>query len=107
MRRALADFRPEIRHPLGRQTAAQIQIGTEHGFLYVMSSVTGVGDYQRVRERAISLTMFSRTFAVIAMEDLISAREAVGHEKDLLAVKELRAIAAIRAKQRSRSDEKL
>lgn len=106
MCRALADFRPEIQHPLGRQTAAQIQIGTEHGFLHVVSSVSGVGDFHRVRKQAIRVSMFGRTFAVTSIDDLVAAKEAVGRDKDLLAVKELRAIAAKRAEQQSAADEK-
>jgi hypothetical protein len=42
------------------------------------------------------MPLFGRTYAVISIEDLIIAKEAVGREKDLLAVKELRAIAAKR-----------
>lgn len=51
--------------------------------------------------------MFGRTFAVTSIDDLIAAKEAVGRDKDLLAVKELRAIAAKRAEQQSAADEKL
>jgi predicted nucleotidyltransferase len=40
--------------------------------------------------------VFGRKCAIISLEDLIAAKEAVGREKDLLAVKELRAIAAKR-----------
>ncbi len=40
-----------------------------------------------------------RTYRIISLEDLIVAKEAVGREKDLLAVKELRAIAAKRAQK--------
>jgi predicted nucleotidyltransferase len=107
IRSALADLKPMDRHPLGRQSLANLQIGTECGFIDIFPAVLGVGDYKRVRERAIVVTMFGRAFAVISMDDLIAAKEAVGREKDLLAVKELRAIAAIRAKQRSGFDEKI
>lgn len=37
--------------------------------------------------------------ASTSLEDLIAAKEAVGREKDLLAVKELRAIGAIRKRK--------
>ena len=62
----------------------------------ILSSILGVGDYERLRQQAIEMLLFERTYAVILIEDLIIAKEAVGREKDLLAVKELRAIPAKR-----------
>lgn len=38
------------------------------------------------------LILFGRRCRVISMDDLIRAKEALGREKDLLAVKELKAI---------------
>ncbi len=38
--------------------------------------------------------MFGRACHVISLDDLIRAKETLGREKDLLAVKELRAIRA-------------
>lgn len=42
------------------------------------------------------IPLFGHDCAVISLPDLITAKEALGREKDLLAVKELRAIAAKR-----------
>jgi hypothetical protein len=39
------------------------------------------------------MELFGRRCRVISLEDLIRAKEALGREKDLLAAKELRAIA--------------
>lgn len=69
------------------------------GILDVLSSVKGVGDFARLRRNAINVTLFGRSCPLISLEDLIAAKEAVGREKDLLAVKELRAIAAKRAQR--------
>jgi hypothetical protein len=45
-----------------------------------------------VRAAAIEIELFGRHCRVISLEDLIQAKEALGRDKDLLAVKELRAI---------------
>ena len=46
------------------------------------------------------LAVEGRNYAVMALEDLIAAKEALGREKDLLTAKELRAIAAKRREQK-------
>ena len=57
-----------------------------------MSSISGVGDFQRVRAGSAEIELFGRPCRVISLDDLIRAKEAVGREKDLLTVKELRTI---------------
>jgi predicted nucleotidyltransferase len=60
--------------------------------------VLGVGDFAKLKERSVEVPMFGRKCAVISLEDLIAAKEALGREKDLLVVKELRAIVAKRVR---------
>jgi hypothetical protein len=55
-------------------------------------AILGVGDFERVRAASIEIELFGRHCRVISLEDLIRAKETLGREKDLLAVKELRAI---------------
>jgi len=62
----------------------------------VLTSVLGVGDFERLGRSAAEVVVFGRKCRLISVEDLIRAKEAVGREKDLLAAKELRAIAAKR-----------
>jgi hypothetical protein len=73
-----------------------LYLETDAGIVDVLTSVLGVGDYSRLRAHSVPITLFGRICQVISLEDLIAAKEAVGREKDLLAVKELRAIAAKR-----------
>ena len=73
-----------------------LYLRTDGGTLDVLSSVLGVGDFDRLKAQAVEAIVFGRKCAIISLEDLIAAKEAVGREKDLLAVKELRAIAAKR-----------
>lgn len=69
-----------------------LYLQTDLGPLDLMSSITGVGDYARVAAGSIEIELFGRRVRVIGLEDLILAKLALGREKDLLAVKELRAI---------------
>lgn len=76
---------------------ANLYLETAAGILDAHSNVLGIGDYAQLRRSADVISFFGRRCPIISLEDLITAKEAVGREKDLLAVKELRAIAAKRA----------
>jgi hypothetical protein len=78
---------------------SNLYLETDAGILDILSSVKGVGGFAALRENAVTVSLFGRSCPVISLEDLIAAKEAVGREKDLLAVKELRAIAAKRARR--------
>ena len=69
-----------------------LYLQTDLGPLDLKSEITGVGNFERVASRAIEVTLFGHRVRVISLEDLITAKEALGREKDLLAAKELRAI---------------
>ena len=109
IRAALADLNPIHRitqrklsfleHPAPGQPLVNLYLETDGGTIDILSSVLGVGDFGRLKERAVEASIFGRKCAIISLEDLIVAKEAVGREKDLLAVKELRAIAAKRAQK--------
>jgi predicted nucleotidyltransferase len=106
IRRAFADINPVHRqthrllsfleHPAPGQPLVNLYLRTDKGVIDILSSILGIGDFDRLRSSAVEMPMFGRTYPVISLEDLITAKEAVGREKDLLAVKELRAIAAKR-----------
>jgi len=72
---------------------------TDVGVIDILSTVLGIGDFARLRLSAEEFEIDGRVFHVIALEDLIIAKQAMGREKDLLAVKELRAIAAKRKRR--------
>ncbi len=104
LRTVLADLHPVHRithqkisfldHPAPGATVANLYLETDAGIVDVLSNVLGVGDYSRLRRTAVEIPLFGRICPVISLEDLIAAKEAIGREKDLLAVKELKAIAA-------------
>jgi predicted nucleotidyltransferase len=73
-----------------------LYLRTDWGVIDILSDVLGVGDFARLKARAETFTLGGKSCRVIALDDLIRAKEALGREKDLLAAKELRAIAAMR-----------
>ena len=106
LRTILADWHPK--HRLTPQKLSFLEfptqgpvenlyLETDFGVVDILSSVLGVGDFARLRESAEAFAIGGRTYQVISLEDLIVAKEAVGREKDLLAAKELRAIAVQRS----------
>jgi len=106
LRQALAEWNPKHRmtpqklsfltFPPAGQPLNNLYLQTDHGVLDVISSVLGVGDFERLRREAEVLEVDGQQYRVISLGDLIAAKEAMGREKDLLTAKELRAIAAKR-----------
>ncbi len=74
-----------------------LYLETDHGIIDILSSVMGVGDFQRLRSTAEVLEIQGRKYPVISLEDLITAKEACGRDKDIMAAKELRVIAEKRS----------
>jgi predicted nucleotidyltransferase len=115
LRITLADWNPKHRMTPQRLSFLEfpktgevknLYLETDQGIVDILSDVLGIGDFYRLREAAEIFEIGGRRYQVISLEDLIVAKEAVGRDKDLLAAKELRAIAAKRAEQGSGSDEK-
>lgn len=108
IRQALADLKPVHRqthrrlsfldYPPAGQPVNNLYLETEQGIIDILSDVLGVGDFRRLRERAKIVPLFGHSVAVISLEDLIAAKEAVGREKDKLTANELRCIAEMQGK---------
>jgi hypothetical protein len=102
LRSAFAGLHPTHRHtpqrlsfldnPAPGVAVKDLYLQTDLGPLDLMTSITGLGDYERVASRSVEAELFGNRVRVIGIEDLIAAKEALGREKDLLAAKELRAI---------------
>lgn len=111
LRDALRDLRPAHRltpqklsfldNPGPGVEVNNLYLRTELGPVDVLSSILGIGGYERVRADSIEVELFGRLCRVISLDDLIRAKEALGREKDLLAVKELKAIREKQARSRS------
>jgi predicted nucleotidyltransferase len=106
LRQALGDWNPRHRmtpqklpfllYPRAGEAVNNLYLQTDMGMVDILTSIKGVGDFQRLNTTAEVLEVDGHTVRVISLADLITAKEAMGREKDLLTVKELRAIAAKR-----------
>jgi len=106
LRRALANWNPTHRmtpqqlsfllRPREGERVNNLYLQTDMGMLDVLSSIKGVGDFQRLMEKAETVEVDGQNVRVISLEDLITAKEAMGRDRDRIVAKELRAIAAKR-----------
>jgi predicted nucleotidyltransferase len=76
-----------------------LYLETELGSVDVLTSILGIGDFERVRASSIEIELFGRRCRVMSLEDLIQAKEALGREKDLLSARELRALREKKSQQ--------
>ncbi len=106
LRQALGDWNPRHRmtpqklsfllYPPAGEMINNLYLQTDMGMVDILTSIKGVGDYARLNATAEELEVDGQKVRVISLGDLITAKEAMGREKDLLTAKELRAIAAKR-----------
>ncbi len=106
LRQALAEWDPRHRLtpellsflslPPPGEPVNNLHLETSVGVLDILSSVLGVGDFERLKRNAERLEVDGRTCWVISLPDLILAKEAMGRGKDRLTAAELRVIAAKR-----------
>jgi hypothetical protein len=75
-----------------------LYLWTEIGPVDILGSIMGIGEFESVQADSIEVDLFGRRCRVISLDGLIRAKEALGREKDLLAVKELKAIREKQAK---------
>ena len=102
LRSALAEWNPRHRltpqrlsflsFPPPGERLENIYLETDVGVVDILSSVLGVGDFERIKSKAEKLKVGGRTIRVIALEDLIAAKEAMGRDKDRMTALELRII---------------
>lgn len=103
LREAFRDLKPRYRLPSPKLSFLDnpepgvalndLHLETDLGPIDLFGSVKGVGDFKSVRAASIDIELFGRRCRVISTEALIQSKEAMGRGKDMIAVKELRAIA--------------
>jgi hypothetical protein len=69
-----------------------LYLQTDLGRLDCLSEVAGIGDYEAVLKNSIPHQSSYGDFRILHLDALIAAKEAVGRERDLVAVRLLRAI---------------
>jgi hypothetical protein len=73
-----------------------IYLETDQGVLDIISNISGVGDFERIKSQAIEVPLFGSICKVISIEDLIKAKEYLGRPKDKIVVYELKQILNLR-----------
>lgn len=68
---------------------------TREGFLDVLDTVKGVGDYQKCLARSIEISGFDIRFRILDLPSLIDAKRAAGRPRDLDQIPELEALLAL------------
>lgn len=81
-----------IEIPKSTDNINNLYLETDLGALDILSQITGVGDFEKVKSNAINIKLFGQTCKVISIDDLIDAKKAIGRNKDLLVVEELEEI---------------
>lgn len=69
-----------------------LYLQTDLGKLDCLSEVKGIGSYEDALRRSIHFKLSYGEFRILDVDALIAAKEAVGREHDLAAVKQLRGI---------------
>jgi len=69
-----------------------LYLQTDLGKLDCLSEVAGIGNYEQVLQQSISHSMSFGQFRMLSLDALIAAKSAAGREKDLEAVRLLRAV---------------
>ena len=81
-----------------------LYLTTDLGALDCLSEVAGIGNFARVLEQSVKKTMSYGEFRILDLDALITAKLAVSREKDLYAVKLLRAVKERKAQQKDLFD---
>lgn len=102
LRRILAPLHPMHRmtpqrlsfltEPRDISSIKNIYLDTDLGPLDILSDIKGVGDFERVKSKAISAHIFGFSCNVISLDDLIITKQAMGRTRDKAALVELLAI---------------
>jgi predicted nucleotidyltransferase len=77
-----------------------IYLQTDLGKLDCLSEVAGLGSYEQVLQQSILHTMSFGQFRMLNLDALIAAKTAVGRQKDLDAVRLLKAVKERKAQQK-------
>jgi len=79
------------------EAISNLYLRTDWGIVDILTDILGLGNYDRLKGNAEIFEIRGKQCQLIGIADLIQAKEAMGREKDKLAAKELRAIAAKRS----------
>jgi hypothetical protein len=69
-----------------------LALQTDLGAIDLCAEVLGLGSWDEVNERAITVSIFDRSIRSLDLASLIASTRAAGREKDLAALPELESI---------------
>ncbi len=102
LRKSLASLHPKHRMtpqklsfleiPLGKEALNNVYLETDLGILDILTEVKGVGSFTELVKRAQEIILFGYPCKVISIDDLITAKKAMGRDKDKLTLRELELI---------------
>ncbi len=91
LRDALGEWNPKHRmtpqrlsfmaHPPAGALVKNLYLQTDKGVVDVLSSVLGVGDFERLKRGSVEVEVDGYRYRVMSLVDLIAAKEAMGREK--------------------------
>jgi predicted nucleotidyltransferase len=103
LRESLKDLNPNhrmthqrlsfLQTPKPGEIVRNLYLQTDWGTVDILSPITGLGDFEALKANAEWIEVGGKRCRLISLPDLILAKEAMGRERDLMAAKELRAIA--------------
>jgi predicted nucleotidyltransferase len=87
------DFQPSLLDvPKPGQKMNNIYLRTDLGILDILENVEPVGDFHRVNEKAIEISLFGHKCKVISLDDLIAVKKSMPRPKDKSVLLELLAL---------------
>lgn len=87
------NFKPSfLNHPQEIKGTNNIYLETDLGILDIHTQTQPAGDFEEIKNRAMTISLYGFTCRVISIEDLIKVKESMKRPKDLQVVKELRII---------------
>lgn len=99
LRACLSQFHPRHRmtpkklsfleYPSNTKELKNIYLETDLGVLDIIGEVTGVGDFKKISANAVEIDIYGIKCKVMAIDDLIASKKALGRYKDLAVVREL------------------
>lgn len=81
-----------LEHPQQISSLKNLYLQTDLGIIDILGQITGVGDFAKVAQNAITIELMGFPCKVISLDDLIQAKKAMGSPKDLQTVAELEII---------------
>lgn len=90
--RAMHEKKSFITYPEEINNISTFNLETDLGVLDIISHVEGVGNYYDLLKRSEEIELYGEKCFLIAMDDLIRSKKALGRHRDLAVVEELEAL---------------